>query len=324
MSRRRSTPGGSVEARCCRRYEPSWHSCEQLVGARGNSPVGDQATWASSRLGTSSRMDGRGPSGLGRPLAMSGRVCTLGYVSLDVARTERAIVQRLARDQWVRLHGTPRVTVLAGGDRARRIWAEWVAMTGTTGRIHDGSAELESALRAALREAVAEPAVPVAVIASRAALTGWRQGRGDRDAAMVDEGWLEVPDGQDDERGAGRVAAPRLDARSAAEATLYEALEATSATRGRFELNGSLSVRFGARAAEVDLLGRLDRIAIEIDGYHHFTDLEAYRRDRRKDLLLQTHGFVVIRLLAEDVVRAPREAVTTVLRGIAMRRGDHA
>jgi hypothetical protein len=34
-----------------------------------------------------------------------------------------------------------------------------------------------------------------------------------------------------------------------------------------------------ALEAEVDLLSRRDRIAIEIDGYHHFADLDAYRRD---------------------------------------------
>ena len=100
---------------------------------------------------------------------------------------------------------------------------------------------------------------------------------------------------------------------------MYEALQATPATAGRFELNESLSVRFGSRAAEVDLLSRADRIAIEIDGIHHFADPDCYRRDRRKDVLLQTRGLLVIRLLAEDVLRDPRDAVRMVCEGLAYR-----
>ena len=63
-----------------------------------------------------------------------------------------------------------------------------------------------------------------------------------------------------------------------------------------------------------------DRIAIEIDGYHHFADAERYRRDRRKDLLLQSHGLLVIRLLAEDVMRDPIACVNMVCQALAARR----
>ena len=78
-------------------------------------------------------------------------------------------------------------------------------------------------------------------------------------------------------------------------------------------------MRFGSRAAEVDLLARAERIAIEIDGVHHFADPACYRRDRRKDLLLQRCGLVVIRVLAEDVVRDPRPAVGMVCEALAYR-----
>jgi hypothetical protein len=158
---------------------------------------------------------------------------------------------------------------------------------------------------------------------------------------MVDEGWTEIPEppvspleargaargagaasSRLDARGAAAAAGVPLDARSAAEATLYEALEAMPATAGRFALNESLSVRFGPTAAEIDLLSRGDRVAIEIDGVHHFADPECYRRDRRKDLLLQTQGFVVVRLLAEDVMRDVRSAVSAVCQALAYRWGD--
>jgi very-short-patch-repair endonuclease len=119
---------------------------------------------------------------------------------------------------------------------------------------------------------------------------------------------------------AGAAPAPsRFDARSAAEATLFEALEADPQTARRFELNGDLGVRFGARAAEIDLLSRGHGIAIEIDGVHHFADPECYRRDRRKDVLMQLQGLFVIRLLAEDVLRDVRGAVEVVRRVMGQR-----
>jgi len=55
---------------------------------------------------------------------------------------------------------------------------------------------------------------------------------------------------------------------------------------------------------------------------HHFADPDCYRRDRRKDLLLQTHGLLVVRLLADDVVRDVRAAVTVVSQALAYRLGQ--
>jgi very-short-patch-repair endonuclease len=230
-----------------------------------------------------------------------------------------SVLRRLARDHWVRLHGTPRVTVLVGGDHAREIWMSWLALSDAAGGETAGETllegELDARIREAVRRATAEPARPIAVLASAEAASRWRAGRQDRLAAMADEGWTTVPD----EPVSDRARPATLDARSAAEATLFEALEATRATAGRFQLNETLSVRFGPAAAEIDLLSRGDRIAIEIDGIHHFADLDAYRRDRRKDLLLQTQGFVVVRLLAEDVMRDVRSAVSWVCQVLAYR-----
>lgn len=249
-----------------------------------------------------------------------------------VAAMFDSVLRKLARDHWVRLHGTPRVTVLVGGERGREIWDQWIALSSTTGTLLQG--DFEAQIREAVARALAEPAHPIAVLATEEAASRWRAGRHDRLAAMVDEGWIAVPAppaSPGHVRGAGEasrhVGAQRgtagagvsLDARSVAEATLYEALEATSATAGRFQLNESLSVRFGPTAAEIDLLSRGDRIAIEIDGIHHFANPDCYRRDRRKDLLLQTQGFVVVRLLAEDVMRDVRSAVNAVCQALAYR-----
>ena len=91
-------------------------------------------------------------------------------------------------------------------------------------------------------------------------------------------------------------------ARSAAERFLFMFLESLPETAGRFELNAALDFQFGARPAEVNLLCRSPRIAVELDGYFHFVRPDDYRRDRAKDWELQRRGFVVLRFLAEDVI----------------------
>jgi hypothetical protein len=91
-------------------------------------------------------------------------------------------------------------------------------------------------------------------------------------------------------------------ARSLAERFLFTFLESLPETAGRFELNACLDFPFGRRLAEVDLLCRVPRIAIELDGYFHFLAPDCYRRDRAKDWELQRRGYLVLRFLAEDVI----------------------
>ena len=110
-------------------------------------------------------------------------------------------------------------------------------------------------------------------------------------------------------------------ARSAAERFLYERLESLPETSGLFRLNGKVDIQFGTSAMEVDLLADALRLAVEIDGYHHFRDADAYRRDRRKDLELQRAGYLVVRVLADDVVRRLEDVLETTLSAVAARRG---
>ena len=56
------------------------------------------------------------------------------------------------------------------------------------------------------------------------------------------------------------------------------------------------------------------RVAIEIDGIQHLSSKEAYRTDRRKDLLLQEHGYIVFRFLASDVSKRLDVVLDTILR----------
>jgi very-short-patch-repair endonuclease len=107
-------------------------------------------------------------------------------------------------------------------------------------------------------------------------------------------------------------------ARSATEAFLYRRLETLPATTGRFALNHQIPIPFDARGfMEVDLLCTESSIAIEIDGAQHLNDPDAYRRDRRKDLLLQENGYFVLRFLADDVGKQLDHVLDTILRTLA-------
>ncbi|MBN2124151.1 MAG: DUF559 domain-containing protein, partial [Deltaproteobacteria bacterium] len=59
--------------------------------------------------------------------------------------------------------------------------------------------------------------------------------------------------------------------------------------------------------------------AIELDGAQHLSDPEAYRRDRRKDVLLQQNNYFVLRFLAEDVGKRLDDVLDNILRTLANR-----
>lgn len=103
------------------------------------------------------------------------------------------------------------------------------------------------------------------------------------------------------------------DARSASEAFLFHRLQTLPATKGRFCLNSRLAIAFdGSGNMEVDFLCAELSVVIELDGGQHLGDPDAYRRDRHKDVLLQQHGYFVLRFLASDLA----ERLDQVLDGI--------
>lgn len=109
-------------------------------------------------------------------------------------------------------------------------------------------------------------------------------------------------------------------ARSSSEAFLYRRLETLQETKGRFCLNAELPIQFnGHGKMEVDLLCAEAKIAIEIDGAHHLNDPNAYRRDRRKDALLQENGYFVPRFLADDIGKRLDDVLDRILRTLAGR-----
>ena len=112
-------------------------------------------------------------------------------------------------------------------------------------------------------------------------------------------------------------------ARSASEAFLYRRLETLPETTGRFRLNVNLPIPFdGSGGMEVDLLCAEARLVIELDGAQHLADAEAYRRDRRKDALLQQHGYFVLRFLAEDAGKQLDHVLDTILAAMVHQRKD--
>jgi very-short-patch-repair endonuclease len=109
-------------------------------------------------------------------------------------------------------------------------------------------------------------------------------------------------------------------ARSATEAFLFRRLETLQGTKGRFSVNAALPIPFdGAGSLEVDLLCVDARVAVELDGAQHLADRAAYRRDRRKDQLLQENGYMVLRFLAEDVGRELDMVLGAILRMLSHR-----
>jgi len=84
---------------------------------------------------------------------------------------------------------------------------------------------------------------------------------------------------------------------------------------------GALPIAFdGLGRLEVDLLCDDARLAVELDGAQHLADPAAYRRDRRKDQLLQENGYFVLRFLAEDVGKELDLVLDTILRSLSHRR----
>lgn len=109
-------------------------------------------------------------------------------------------------------------------------------------------------------------------------------------------------------------------ARSASEAFLFRRLETLPETKGRFLLNELLPISFdGSGQMEVDFLCAKARLVIELDGAQHLANAEAYRRDRRKDQLLQRHHYFVLRFLAEDLGKQLDSVLDTILAALAHR-----
>lgn len=112
--------------------------------------------------------------------------------------------------------------------------------------------------------------------------------------------------------------------RSSSEAFLMQRLDTLDATVGRFRLNQHLPIPMdGFGKMEVDFLDSESKLVIELDGDQHLGDIEAYRKDRRKDALLQEHGYYVLRFLARDLATHLDHVLDVILRALAHQRRIH-
>jgi very-short-patch-repair endonuclease len=149
------------------------------------------------------------------------------------------------------------------------------------------------------------PRAELALATTETEFSAWLTRARPRDVALLHAGMLRLAP-QADGAALSQASLVTYDenefARSRAESTLYRRLEQRPRTQGLFELNTTLPARFGSSNLEVDLLCEDLRVAVEIDGYHHFRDEAAYRRDRSLDIELQGLGYLVVRVLASDVM----------------------
>ncbi len=110
-------------------------------------------------------------------------------------------------------------------------------------------------------------------------------------------------------------------ARSASEAFLYRRIQTLPELQDCFRLNSELPIPFDhAGHMEVDFLCEDLRFVVEVDGAQHLADADAYRRDRRKDALLQQHGYIVLRFLAEDVAKYLDHVLDAILAALVSRK----
>ncbi|MBA4147588.1 MAG: DUF559 domain-containing protein [Verrucomicrobia bacterium] len=72
----------------------------------------------------------------------------------------------------------------------------------------------------------------------------------------------------------------------------------------------------------VDFLCEKSGAVIELDGAQHLADADAYRRDRRKDALLQQNGYFVLRFLTEDAGKHLDHVLDTIVAALVHRENN--
>ena len=159
------------------------------------------------------------------------------------------------------------------------------------------------------------PSLPVACVLSPEDFAGLARQGESRALALLREGRLDVVPLPED--------SPER-ARSKAEWALYQGLHTQPSTAGLFHLNIPVKTAEDERPWEVDLLCEELKLAVEVDGYFHLRDPEAFRRDRRKDVALQRAGYFVFRVLAEDVTPRLKDILEELETVIAHRRQELA
>jgi very-short-patch-repair endonuclease len=85
-------------------------------------------------------------------------------------------------------------------------------------------------------------------------------------------------------------------------------------------MNARLPIAFDQEGSmEVDFLCEPARLVVELDGPQHLADEHAWRRDRRKDALLQQNGYLILRFLAADVAKDLDQTQDAILAALVSR-----
>ena len=80
------------------------------------------------------------------------------------------------------------------------------------------------------------------------------------------------------------------------------------------EVNGDVLDHEGWQIAEVDLLYRAEKIAIEYEGDHHRTSEQQWRRDLERERDLKALGYEYIRVTQETLAEYPHKLVAQITR----------
>ena len=109
-------------------------------------------------------------------------------------------------------------------------------------------------------------------------------------------------------------AAPGPSPKEAALRFLAQRLETLSRTAGCFHSHIRLPISFEANPyLEADLFSQEKRLVVELDDASALADPDAYRRARRKDLLLQREGYSILRFLASDALERLSNVLDDIL-----------
>jgi len=115
----------------------------------------------------------------------------------------------------------------------------------------------------------------------------------------------------------GESALGRPEASAAVLKFLYERLESRPETKGMFQRGCRFPIPCGSNPyVEVDLVHQKAKVVVALDSASTLGDVEAYRRTRREDTLLQKHGYCVLRFLVEDVCEHLDDVLDTIMANV--------
>jgi very-short-patch-repair endonuclease len=72
---------------------------------------------------------------------------------------------------------------------------------------------------------------------------------------------------------------------------------------------------------EVDFLWAAQRLVVEVDGYRYHSTRGSFERDHRKDIVLRSAGYIVIRVSARQLVEEPLAVIAAIAQSLGGARG---